>query len=140
MNREDSICIAEPDHNRFSELPATPSSTAEQEYAYADRSESVPHDVVTMNSTVVYEDEAIGEQRTITIVHPHHADIAEGRISALAPVGRALLGLSAGESIDWPFPDGKNRRLRVVDVVYQPEAARRRPSPLANDGNAVHKG
>jgi regulator of nucleoside diphosphate kinase len=117
MNREDSIRIAELDHTRFSELLATSVPPAEQEHAYADPSESVPHDVVTINSTVVYEDEYIGERRTITIVHPHYTDVAKGRVSALTPVGRALLGLSAGESIDWPFPDGKNRRLRVIDVV-----------------------
>jgi regulator of nucleoside diphosphate kinase len=42
----------------------------------------------------------------------------------LAPLGGALLGLSVGASIDWTFPDGKTRRLRVKDLVYQPESGR----------------
>ena len=31
----------------------------------------------------------------------------------------ALLGLSAGQAIEWPFPDGP-RRLRVDEVLSQP--------------------
>jgi len=40
----------------------------------------------------------------------------------LAPVGTALLGLTEGDSIVWPFPDGSSRCLRVVAVTFQPEA------------------
>ncbi|HEU4582935.1 MAG TPA: GreA/GreB family elongation factor [Polyangiaceae bacterium] len=48
---------------------------------------------------------------------------ARGRISVLAPVGSALLGLAVGETIEWPLPAGQAKRLRVVEVVYQPEQA-----------------
>jgi len=141
MNRENSIRITEHDHNRFSKLPATSDPATELEHAYVVSWELVPPDVVTMNSTVMYEDEATGERRAITIVHPHHANVAEGRVSALAPVGRALLGLAAGESIDWPFPDGESRRLRVIEVMYQPEVAHRPCGPpRMNGGKAVHEG
>jgi regulator of nucleoside diphosphate kinase len=34
-----------------------------------------------------------------------------------------LLGLSVGQSIEWCFPDGRPRTLRVVELIYQPEAA-----------------
>jgi regulator of nucleoside diphosphate kinase len=34
-----------------------------------------------------------------------------------------LLGLAKGQHIDWPTPDGHERRLRVLDISYQPEAA-----------------
>ena len=37
--------------------------------------------------------------------------------------GRIGLGLSAGQAIDWPLPDGGHTRLTVLDVVWQPEAA-----------------
>jgi hypothetical protein len=40
----------------------------------------------------------------------------------LAPVGTALLGLAENQSIVWPFPDGSKRSLRVLEVIYQPEA------------------
>ena len=45
------------------------------------------------------------------------------RISVLAPVGSALLGLSVGQSIRWPLPRGGTRHLRVVAVTYPREAA-----------------
>jgi len=82
----------------------------------------VPPDVVTMNSRVVYEDVSSGEMMEVTIVFPHEADVSRRRISVLAPVGTALLGLAKGDSIVWPFPDGSSRCLRVVELTFQPEA------------------
>jgi len=58
----------------------------------------------------------------VTIVYPQDADPSDGKISVMAPVGSALLGLSVGQSIDWCFPDGRPRTLRVVELLYQPEA------------------
>lgn len=46
-----------------------------------------------------------------------------GTVSILAPVGSALLGLAQGQQIDWPTPDGRKRRLKVLKIAYQPEAA-----------------
>jgi regulator of nucleoside diphosphate kinase len=83
----------------------------------------IPKDVVTMNSRVEFEDEATGERHEFTLVYPGNADISKGSISILAPVGSALLGLSAGQSIDWDLPNGQKRRYRVISVPYQPEAA-----------------
>ena len=82
----------------------------------------MPADVVTMNSRVVVEDESNGERLTLTLVYPAAAGEA-GHVSVLAPVGSALLGLAKGQTIDWPMPDGRVRRLRVVEISYQPEAA-----------------
>jgi len=84
---------------------------------------NVPPDVVTMNSRVVFEDANTGKRTEVTIVFPQDADFERGRISVLAPVGTALLGLAQGDSIVWPFPDGGSRCLRVVEVTFQPEAA-----------------
>ncbi|MFY2559878.1 nucleoside diphosphate kinase regulator [Corallococcus terminator] len=86
-------------------------------------SETVPPSVVTMNSTVLFEDEQTGEQRQVTLVYPRDAKSDEGRISVLAPIGSALIGLSVGQSIVWPLPSGRTKRLRIVAVPYQPEAA-----------------
>jgi regulator of nucleoside diphosphate kinase len=85
---------------------------------------AVPADVVTMNSRVSFEDVDTGERLEMTLVYPHDADVDHGRVSVLAPVGSALLGLSVGQSVEWPVPGGK-RRLRVEAVTYQPEAAGR---------------
>ncbi|SFS11945.1 regulator of nucleoside diphosphate kinase [Dyella sp. OK004] len=83
---------------------------------------AMPNDVVTMNSRVTFEDEAQGEKLTLTLVYPAAAGAA-GTVSILAPVGSALLGLTKGQHIDWPTPDGKQRRLHVLGIEYQPEAA-----------------
>lgn len=86
--------------------------------------EKIPRDVVTMNSRVVFENETTRERREITLVYPGGADIDAGRISVLVPVGTALLGLRAGQSIDWELPGGEKQRFRIVEVPFQPEAAR----------------
>jgi regulator of nucleoside diphosphate kinase len=64
-----------------------------------------------------------GREFTYQIVLPKDADISENRISVLAPIGTALLGFRAGNSVEWRVPSGM-RRLRILDVEYQPEAAR----------------
>lgn len=83
----------------------------------------VPPDVVTMNSRVVYRDEDTGETREVTLSYPKDASLEQGRVSVLAPVGAALLGLSVGQDIEWQQPGGKHKRLRIVSVTYQPQAA-----------------
>lgn len=82
----------------------------------------VPPDVVTMNSTLRCVDETTGAERVLQLVYPEQADAAQGRVSVLAPVGAALLGLRAGQGIDWPLPGGRSTRLRVDEVLRQPEA------------------
>lgn len=74
-------------------------------------------DVVTMNTTVEFTDESTGAGRTVQLVFPGDADIAAGRISILTPVGAGLIGLSKGQSIDWPDRDGHVRRLTIVAVT-----------------------
>ena len=85
--------------------------------------EEIPGDVVTMNSRVIFENETTREQREITLVSPESADIDQGRISVLVPIGTALLGLRIGQSIDWELPGGAKQRYRIVGVPFQPEAA-----------------
>lgn len=88
-------------------------------------SEQVPDDVVTMNSRVVFEDVRAGARRAITLAYPADADADAGRVSVLAPIGSALLGLRVGDEIDWDLPGGRTATLRVVEVTFQPEAAGR---------------
>jgi regulator of nucleoside diphosphate kinase len=85
--------------------------------------EALPPDVVTLHSHVVFEDEETGARREVTLCLPQEVKGGEGRVSVLAPVGAALLGLSPGQAIAWPVPGGRTRRLRIVAVPYQPEAA-----------------
>jgi regulator of nucleoside diphosphate kinase len=82
----------------------------------------VPKGVVTMHSEVRVRDPKSGEVETYTLVYPDAADITEGKLSVLAPMGAALLGARQGQMVKFETPDGA-RRLKVVKIVYQPETA-----------------
>jgi regulator of nucleoside diphosphate kinase len=80
----------------------------------------VPARTVRMGSTVVFRTNGTSPRR-ITLVLPGEADIAAGRISVMTPIGAALIGLSAGQSILWQARDGREQELSIVSVE-QPEA------------------
>ncbi len=109
---------------RFRQRDAEHLDALEQELERATiaKAGEVPHDVVTMNSCVRVKDLNSGHEFTYQIVFPRDADVAKNRISVLAPIGTALLGYGAGTTIEWQVPSGM-RRLRILDVEYQPEAA-----------------
>lgn len=81
--------------------------------------ERMPTNIVRLYSRVTYLDESSGIRRHIQLVLPEESDIESGRISVLTPVGSALFGLRRGQSIEWPFPSGQPRRLKVLDVIQQ---------------------
>lgn len=85
--------------------------------------EEIPHDVVTMNSEVVFEEIDSGDQRTVTLAYPDQADPADGRVSVLSPVGIALLGLAVGAETELTLPRGRTARIRIRGIRYQPEAS-----------------
>ena len=95
---------------------------AELDRAHVVAPQDVPGDVVTMNSEVLVRDLDSGREMAVTLVFPSEADLEQGKISILAPVGTALLGYRVGDTIEWKVP-GRVRRLRVERVLYQPEAA-----------------
>lgn len=76
----------------------------------------MPGHVVRMRSTVRFEDDANGVARSVLLVYPKEADIAAGKISVLSLVGAGLIGLSVGQSIQWPDRDGHERALRILKV------------------------
>jgi regulator of nucleoside diphosphate kinase len=84
----------------------------------------VPPDVVTMNSEIVVRDMDSDEELTFAVVFPPDADVNRQKISILAPIGTAVLGYRAGDTIEWNVPGGR-RRLRIERVLFQPEAAGR---------------
>lgn len=83
---------------------------------------ALPANTVVMNASIVFVDEGSGTQRTVHLVYPQDADIDAGRVSILTPVGAALIGMTAGNSIFWPDRDGRGRNLRIVRVT-PPEQA-----------------
>ena len=127
------IQVTKADHERLQRLIEAWSDNRDADATEAlaeelDRAEVVPAEriagnVATMNSRVVFEDQRTAERREVWLVYPHQSDVERGRISVLAPIGSALLGLAVGQAIDWPLPGGQVKRLRIVEVVYQPEQA-----------------
>lgn len=84
--------------------------------------EAVPRDVVTMNSEVRLRDLDSGGLKVYKLVFPSQFRWGDNSVSILAPIGTAMLGYRAGDVIEWRVPKG-TRRLKVVEVLYQPEAA-----------------
>lgn len=130
MNLSPSIIITRADLQRLERLldsldefdPTAEALERELGRAEVVSSGEVPPGVVTMNSSVHCRDEASGRDYHLTLVYPHEAG-GEGRVSVLAPVGCALLGLSVGQQIDWAVPGGRKLQLSLLAVEYQPEAA-----------------
>ena len=83
---------------------------------------SVPADVVTMNSRVVVKDLETGEAAEYLLVFPEQADIAQGRLSVVSPIGTAILGYAKGDTLTWQTPGGP-RQIQIAAILYQPEAA-----------------
>lgn len=83
-------------------------------------SAAMPSCVVNIGSRLTYRDEIADEIHTVTLVFPSEANIADGRISVLTPVGAALVGLHEGASIDWQTRNGDHKILTVIGVVKPP--------------------
>ncbi|WP_423066551.1 nucleoside diphosphate kinase regulator [Devosia sp. CN2-171] len=118
------IVLSEADHRKLIALALAGSghsSDAADDLLYEiERARVVPEtklaaSVVRMGSTVTYRPDN-GPERTVTLVYPADADIAEGKISVLTPVGTALIGLDVGQSITWEGRDGHRHVLMVLSV------------------------
>ena len=79
-------------------------------------------DLVTMNTRFRYLNVTDNKESEMTVVYPEQSNTEERWVSVTAPLGAALLGLREGDEIDWTFPDGKVKTLRILEIVYQPEA------------------
>ena len=129
----DRIFITETDYDKLRRLIAGRRSSRadaehlnelEQELERAevlDDNETIPPDVVTMNSEVRLMDLDSGDTKVYKLVFPSQAR-TENALSVLAPIGTAILGYRVGSVIDWRVPRGV-RRLKILEVLFQPEAA-----------------
>jgi regulator of nucleoside diphosphate kinase len=122
--RKPAITTTRSDHERLSRLAESyvqrNPQVAEELLAELDRARIVADgriaaDVVRMGSTLRFTSD-LGEDRQVTLVFPGEADIEQGKVSVLTPIGAALIGLSAGQSIDWTARDGRVHRLTVESV------------------------
>lgn len=122
MRRLPSLVISQEDFHQISALISIArtevSELLEEELGRAKLipTEQLSNEIVSMNSEVTFLDLDTGKEHQMTLVYPHEANMETGRISILAPVGAALIGLRVGQSIDWPIRDKKIRRLKIVSV------------------------
>lgn len=128
MSNSPKITVSSSDYDRLERLLETqpPSNAvlvkalrAELDRADLVDSKHMPPNIVTMNSTVRFRFAASGETFCKTLSYP--SDVGDDRLSILAPVGSALLGLAVGHTIQWPCPGGKSLDVQVDDILYQPE-------------------
>jgi regulator of nucleoside diphosphate kinase len=129
-----TILISDADHQRLEALIESIRYNASLRDDYLDALEGelkraqvvpqsdMPPEVITMNSVVRLRDLESDETEEYELVYPADADMERDRISVLAPIGTAILGYRLGDVIEWPVPAGL-RRLRVEEVLYQPERA-----------------
>ncbi len=124
-NRKPAITVTRTDRERLWRLAESFAdrnpAVAEELLVELERAKVVddgrlPADAIRMGSSLRYTSD-LGEDRSVTLVFPGEADIAQGKVSVMTPIGVALIGLSAGQSIDWTARDGRVHRLTVESVA-----------------------
>lgn len=73
---------------------------------------------VMFGATVTIVDEETDEESTYQIVGTEEANIKEGRLSIAAPLARALIAKSIGESVDVQAPSG-SRSYEILSLEYK---------------------
>lgn len=95
---------------------------AEMERALIVDAGDLSEDVVALDSQVLVRDTTTGLCSAYTVVSPSQADLANGRVSVLAPLGTALLGYRSGDEVEWWMPGGL-RRLKIEAVLQAEDSA-----------------
>ena len=95
------------------------------------QSDDIPADVVTLHSRVRVTDLDRACDAVYTVVPGAHG--APGTIPVASPIGGALLGRREGDEIGC-WLDSDLRRLRINEVLYQPEAAGRSGRAAIKEG------
>lgn len=85
-------------------------------YARVVDTKSLPKDQVTLLSKVEFTNLNNNVKMTYTIVSPHEMNLEDGKISLKSPIGEALMGKKAGETVEVKAPAG-TLRLRIESVT-----------------------
>jgi regulator of nucleoside diphosphate kinase len=72
-----------------------------------------PKDVIRMESRFRILDVNSGKSEQYTLVFPDKADISQGRISILVPLGTAVLGYVAGDLVEANVP-GRRKQVKQI--------------------------
>ena len=133
MNEQNDIIVTARDHAELSSVIAVTGKVSQRvkwelrllenelKRARIVAAEEVPPDVITINTRAEFLDLETGEHMEFTVVLPADANINDGKISVLAPLGTAMLGYRVGDEFVWHVPHGL-RRLKVTKLHFQPQA------------------
>jgi transcription elongation factor GreA len=77
----------------------------------------VAGDTIKFGATVRLVDEDTNEEKTYQIVGEVEADIERGKLNVRSPLARALIGKSAGDSVEVMTPGG-GRGYEVLQIDY----------------------
>ncbi len=80
--------------------------------------DNFPQDVVRLNSKVKIAEGNKGNVMELVLVTPDKANIREGKISVMAPIGTALIGFRQGQKVKWQVPAGK-KTFTIMEVINQ---------------------
>lgn len=83
--------------------------------------ESIPSNVVTMNSIAKITFLSNNKQVQFQIVYPDQANLKENKISIFSPIATSLIGYKVNDEIEWIVPAGLTK-IRIDEIIYQPEA------------------
>lgn len=113
------IIISQTDYNglnslldRIPESNATELLIDELERAKIVEEDTLSDSVVRMHSVVTFTVNSTKQTFTLKLVYPHEAS-ENDTISILTPVGGALIGLSVGQSIQWPLDNDRSTTVHI---------------------------
>ena len=75
-------------------------------------------DTVKFGASVTIVDEETDEEQTVQIVGAYESNADEGKISITAPMARALIGKSEGDSVTVRTPKGE-RDYEILSVAWK---------------------
>lgn len=117
------ITLSDMEHRQLNVLAMTgrshDSTASDRLYWELDRARVVPvrelsDGIVRMGSIVTYQTSA-GSRQWVQVVYPEQA-YRRNSVSILSPLGTALIGVAAGDTIPWSSSGGEAGTLTVLTV------------------------
>ncbi|PYV18159.1 MAG: transcription elongation factor GreA [Acidobacteria bacterium] len=85
---------------------------------------NIPKDRIGYGSRVTLFDSGRGAEVDYKLVTSEEADVAKGLISTTSPIGRALMGKRAGDTVTVRAPNGdRELEVRSMRTIYDEEPA-----------------
>lgn len=84
--------------------------------------EEVTPDIITMRSRVRLLTDK-GDEMVVTLCYPADANLAQGQVSVMSPLGLSLIGSRTGQRVTWTAPNQTEHSASIEEILYQPEAA-----------------